>query len=86
MTCGAKLLCDGSCQQNKSDQAEYAIGVTIIISLGEERKRNFESAYCKKFKFKIGAFQQPITLQQGYHGLHFSDRCSSTSQGSPFRE
>ena len=42
MTCGAKLLCDGSCQQNKSDQAEYAIGVTIIIiSLGEEEKKEF---------------------------------------------
>ena len=57
-----------------------------LSSALEKRKRNFESAYCKKFKFKIGAFQQPITLQQGYHGLHFSDRCSSTSQGSSFRE
>ena len=71
MTCGAKLLCDGSCQQNKSDQAEYAIGVTIIISLGEERKRNFESAYCKKFKFKIGAFQHQHHTSTGLSWVAF---------------
>ena len=74
-----RLLCDGSCQQNKSDQAEYAIGVTIIISLGGRDGRNSESAYCKKFKFKIGTFQH--LLQQGLsHGLYccifLIDACS----------
>ena len=71
MTCGAKLICDGSCQQNKSDQAEYAIGVTIIISLGEEEKKEFWICLLQKVQVQNWRFSAAYHTSTGLSWVAF---------------